>query len=61
MVGDAVAEERQLHSQPRIVGMNMSYTAARSGTNSHEYVAGASGQLGEQASTAESATWRWAC
>jgi len=39
MVGDAVAEERQLHSQSRIVAMNTTYNAARSGTNSHEYVA----------------------
>ncbi len=39
MVGDAVAEERQLHSYSRIVAMNTSYNAARSGTNSHEYVA----------------------
>jgi len=40
MVGDAVAEEQQLHSQSRIVGMNTLYNAARSGTNSHEYCAG---------------------
>ena len=39
MVGDAVAEERQLHSYSRIVAMNTSYNAARSGINSHEYVA----------------------
>ena len=39
MVGNAVAEERQLHNQSRIVAMNTSYNAARSGTNSHEYVA----------------------
>ena len=36
MVGDEVTEERQLHSQSRHVGMNTSYTAARSGTTIHE-------------------------
>ena len=37
MVGDAVAEERQLHTS--IVAMNTAYNVGRHETNSHKYVA----------------------